>query len=174
MNGFKKAALALSLAAVFTCVPAQEKKPEEPKLAPAIQKHIDRIIERLNQYRTQKGLPTLKVSPELTKAAMWMAADLSKQPELSHLDSKKRLCAERLVDFGYIDYIAVAENLAAGQVDGDEVFEGWQQSPHHDENMLNNLVREVGVGYAFNAKSKYLKYWVLNLGDRRRPKDKAD
>lgn len=174
VNGVFRVTMAVSLVAMFTFVPAQEPKPEQSKVAPAIQKHINRIIERINQYRTEKGLCTLKVSPELTRAAMWMAEDLSKQDELTHLDSKKRLCAERLMDFGYIDYIAVAENLAAGQVSGDEVFEGWQVSPHHDENMRNNMVKEIGIGYAFNPKSKFLKYWVMNVGDRRRPKDKAN
>ena len=79
--------------------------------------------------------------------------------------------AARAKRFGY-EYCTVAENIAyifnSEGIDTAELarrlFEGWQNSPGHRENMVNPNVTETAVAIAHNPRTDY--YYAVQLFGR--------
>src|SRR4051812_15482807 len=67
----------------------------------------------INTYRAQNGLPALKLSVNLTKAAEWMAADMARNDILDHTDSLGRSFSRRITAFAYTGATR-GENIAGG------------------------------------------------------------
>jgi len=61
----------------------------------------------------------------------------------------------------------VAENIASGQKDADDVVRTWLESPGHCANLMNPDMRDMGVAYAFDASSTDGIYWVQVFAARR-------
>ena len=104
------------------------------------------VLSLINAYRQENGLPALKHSPNLSRAAAWMAEDLTSHGAWSHTDSYGRLPFTRVIDCGYLSQGA-GENLAmtssaAGAVNL------WKGSPGHSANMLNPAWKVAGIGHA--------------------------
>jgi len=139
------------------------------------------FIEKINDYRKDKGLGTLKVSNDLSKAALAMAKDMAANPATinhEHKDSKGRLPAERAALYGYTD--GVGENLAAGYETADKVFKAWKNSTEHNANMVSEDYEVMGVALVTSNKTfvdsegktqKYKWYWVNMFGQKERSKD---
>ncbi len=70
------------------------------------------FLRLINDYRARNNAPALTISPALTRAATWMAYDLSTRSGLAHSDSLGRSPWQRMPDCGYA--IPGGENLAAG------------------------------------------------------------
>lgn len=122
-----------------------------------------RLLVLVNAERKRKSQPSLVLNWDLSVGSMWQAKDMSEKGYFSHTDSLKRSPAQRVEFFGIKDWQTVAQNIAGGAVDADEVFDMWMKSPNHYANMIRPDITEMGVGYAFNPKSKYLKYWVQDF-----------
>lgn len=69
---------------------------------------------------------------------------------------------ERMLREGY-RWRAAAENIAAGQRSVEEVMAGWVSSPGHYANLVNPVLRHVGLGHASSPTSGYGDYWVQNF-----------
>ncbi len=113
-------------------------------------------LSRINAYRASNGLPELRVSATLSKAARWMSQDMADKKYFSHTDSLGRDFFSRIAQFGY-KTPEIAENLAAGTTSGSRVFHLWKGSPGHDANMLGADYRFVGISHVDG-------YWTLDLG----------
>ena len=103
-----------------------------------------------------KSAPTLRINRLLNQAAQAHAKDMNSKSFFEHKGSNGSSISQRISKTGY-DWQAVGENIFWGQVNIQEVFQGWKDSPSHCKNMMNQDFREMGF-----AKVGY--YWVQDLG----------
>lgn len=109
------------------------------------------LIDLINNYRQQNGLNSLTVSGQLNTMASNLSEDMNANKRLGHVDSQGRnlaarfsACVTGLRGLGY-------ENAGLAPTP-ESVFNGWRQSPPHDDNMLSDSVA-IGVARAGN-------YWT--------------
>ena len=120
------------------------------------------LLNLLNQYRLEYGLPMLELSENLNRSASWLAADLASGNYLDHTDRYGRTFYQRLADCGAANW-AVGEVLARGTVAASSraAFEMWGRSPSHNGSLLDPLFKYVGISRAYG--SSYGWYWVADF-----------
>lgn len=120
----------------------------------------------INDYRQTNGKTRLVWSPSLAKSATWMAIDMSYVvgSQLNHNSRDGRGPYARMRDCGYVVSPWMGENIAAGYVSGQAVFNGWRNSPAHNLVMLSADLRVGGVARYYREGSSWGTYWALNLG----------
>ena len=138
-----------------------------------------RIIDLTNEQRRQQGCTVaLVLSPQLSAAASAHSRDMALHDLFSHTGSDGSTMTSRAAAAGYA-YSRLAENLAAGPPNPEEVVAGWMNSPGHRSNILNCALREIGVGYYDQSDDQsnvrldtgalsgpYRHYWTQDLGAR--------
>ena len=72
---------------------------------------------------------------------------------------------ERIAFFGHTGWSTAGENIAAGWPDAVNTFEGWKDSPGHNENMLNPNFTAIGIGRVVVPDSSYGVYWTNNFSN---------
>lgn len=102
------------------------------------------IITLTNTERQQRGLSTLSLSAELTKAAEKKAADMFSKDYWAHVSPVGTQPWFFITEAGYA-YRYAGENLARDFTDPQSVVKAWIASPSHKENVLNNRYQEIGV-----------------------------
>ena len=125
------------------------------------------LIDLINQYRHEHGLNHLKVHSDLMRASRYHAADMAYEDYHEHATFnrtpnglKREMNTFRRISKFYKGF-ANTENIGAGYTSPQSVFEGWVNSPGHKKNLLNKSAPHMGVGYYYNARSKYGNYWVF-------------
>ncbi len=104
------------------------------------------LLSLINAFRTANGVPALKASPNLSRAAAWMSEDQSSHGTFSHTDSLGRSPFTRVQNCGYATSGA-GENLAYTS-SAQSAFNLWQNSTMgHRENMLNSRWTVAGIGH---------------------------
>jgi uncharacterized protein YkwD len=94
-----------------------------------------------------------------------MSLDMTNNNYLDHTDSLGRDFATRIFFFGYPSSASFfGENIAGGNVTGQDTFTQWRNSPPHNANMLDANYAAIGVGRAYNASSEYQWYWTTDCG----------
>lgn len=122
------------------------------------------MINRVNMERNRNGLPALLINAALTQAAQRHSDDMAATENLSHTGSDGSQFWQRMQDAGYF-LITGAENvLMQSNLNAEEAFKQWRNSPPHYANMLNPAYLEIGVGYAQSASGNY--YVTMVLGAR--------
>lgn len=127
---------------------------------------VARVVARSNDYRSTAGCPALVLDDRLTSAAQRHSDDMARNNFMAHTGSDGSSPWDRIEDTGY-RYRLAAENVAAGYASPEEVVEGWMQSAGHRANILDCDLREIGVGYGYNAASTYRHYWTQNFATPR-------
>jgi len=130
-----------------------------------------KVINDINDYRAKKGLHKLKVSVNLSEAALAMAQDMADNPgsiNHEHLDSKGRDPSVRAALYGYTDQ--VGENLAAGYNTADSVFKAWKNSAEHNANLVDGDYEVMGVARVTTGNN-YKWYWVNMFGTKEHASD---
>ncbi|MFC0091631.1 CAP domain-containing protein [Allobacillus sp. GCM10007491] len=118
---------------------------------------LEEVVELTNREREVNGLPTLKIDPELQDVAQEKSADMADLNYFSHESPTYGSPFDMLNEFG-IDYEVAAENIAAGFFDPEDVVNGWMKSEGHRENILNQNVTHIGVG--FEEGGEMGTYWT--------------
>ncbi len=114
------------------------------------------LLQLINGFRTSNGRAPLKASPNLSRAAAWMAEDLARTGSFSHTDSLGRSPFVRVTHCGYASSGA-GENLALTST-AQSAFNLWVNSTMgHRENMLNPAWVVAGIGHAGNI-------WAADFG----------
>jgi len=112
----------------------------------------------ISGYRTNNGLNSVTVDPELTKLAQAQANAMAARDKLDH---------NVIRDFGArvrgYDARFAAENIGAGYHTLAEAFSGWRDSPPHRKNMLLPGATHIGIAAAYAPQSKYKVFWALIL-----------
>jgi uncharacterized protein YkwD len=113
----------------------------------------------------------LAYAPALERAAAAHARDMARRGALGHRGADGSTPGERVLRAGY-RWLAVAENVAAGQRDADAVVRSWLASPGHCANIMSGEFTEMGVAFATDAASEAGIYWaqVFALPERARRK----
>ena len=130
------------------------------------------VIEQTNEIRMTHGLPPLKAQEDLGKSARYHTADMSATNYFSH-DTMSRIDGDMVtvcdtwqrIEVYYPNWLALAENIAAGQRTPEMALDGWMNSPDHRENILSDNYSEIGVGY-YQGEGDYRIYWGQNFGRR--------
>ena len=124
-----------------------------------LRKIRNRVVTLTNPRREKAGLPALGKNARLHRAAQGHACWMADNNLLSHTGEGGSTMATRITAKGYT-WSYVSENVAYGQTSPREVIRTWMQSPPHRVNMLNELAKEIGIGYALNGGRPY---WVMVL-----------
>ena len=93
---------------------------------------------------------------KLAYAAQKHSDEMAKRKKLTHYSKNGDDPGKRLSKEGY-RWHAYTENVAMGYFDERTVIQGWLSSPAHCANIMNPLVKEMGVAY--NGK-----YWTQVFG----------
>lgn len=133
------------------------------------------VIELTNQERWKNGqLSPLKRQDNLMQASMWYAQWMADNDHFEHTEPNGRDFAQRADDYGY-DWDFITENIGGGYITPQDAVDGWMNSPGHRANILNPILREIGVGYAFNQNYTPIienipfnlkRAWVQKFGTR--------
>ncbi|KAG3017362.1 hypothetical protein PC121_g25045, partial [Phytophthora cactorum] len=121
------------------------------------------MLAAVNKQRATKGLSALCLNKKLHAAAQRHSDDMAAKDYMAHDGSDGSTMSERITQAGY-DWNAVAENVAAGQVDVDAVMVAWINSPEHLENIMGEAYTMFAPGYAFNKEGTYQHYWTQDFG----------
>ena len=89
----------------------------------------------------------LRLEAKLSAAAQLHSQDMRATSTLSHVGSDGSTLVQRVERQGY-PWSRLAENVAWGYDEVDEVVAGWLSSPGHCANIMNPDYRELGVGVA--------------------------
>jgi uncharacterized protein YkwD len=114
----------------------------------------------ISGYRSNNGLTSVTVDPDLMKLAEAQAQAMASRDKLGH--DVVRAFDARLKAQGYRAK-AAAENVSAGYHTLAEAFSGWRDSPPHRANMLLNGATRMGIAAVYAPKSKYKVFWALIL-----------
>jgi len=122
------------------------------------------FLDEINDYRASYGLGTLSLSPTLTVAAEGHSQDMADNNYFSHTSLDGRSPVDRMNDAGYDYPTTYGENIAAGYTTASAVFEGWRNSPSHNQTMLYPSFVVIGIGRHYNPSSTYGWYWTTDFG----------
>lgn len=127
----------------------------------------------LNGERSVKGLPSLRASRQLRRAAQPYAARMVRQRFFSHNSPDGKGMVDRIRPTGYIrGSWTLGENLAWGSgalATPRAIVNGWMNSPGHRANILNRKFRDIGIGIKLGAPGRGLSggaTYVTNFGKR--------
>ena len=132
------------------------------------------ILKRLNDYREENGLKPLELRADLTQSAKYKSLAMLQYDYFSHdnpnLGGKP---FDYLIwDVLKLSYTSIGENLAffgnssqISQIEAEELFLGWKNSPAHNEQMLNPYHQYVGIGIVrANHSGPYFKGYQVLIG----------
>ena len=108
--------------------------------------------------RASRGLPPVRASTTLTRAAAAHACDMARRGRMTHIGSTTTGPAQRVKSIGYRPMVT-AENIAAGPFSRDRVLHEWNISQGHRANILIPQMREVGIGRAIGPDGKTV-FWA--------------
>ena len=124
------------------------------------------FLDLINDYRRSRGAGALTLNDNLGAAADYHSRDMAKKNYFKHTLKNGDTAEQNIRRFGYTNYVAVGENIAAGFETANDVMRAWKSSPEHDRNMRSGLFTEIGIGRAHSKGSKYGWYWTTTFGDR--------
>lgn len=113
------------------------------------------VLVLVNAIRQKRGLPSMVLHPDLTRAARYHAKDMAEDNYFEH-DSMDRTASgtlKKLTNFGErVSRFAPivdgwAENIALGHRSAESVMRSWMKSTGHRRNILNPKYHYLGVGY---------------------------
>jgi uncharacterized protein YkwD len=114
-------------------------------------------------WKRFKAAPPLSLSDALGRAARVQADDMARHGSLSHAGSDGSTPADRATRAGY-QWKLVGENIAAGQPMPEQVVADWLKSPGHCSNIMDPAYAEMGVAFAYEARSEKGIYWSQLFG----------
>jgi uncharacterized protein YkwD len=123
------------------------------------------ILYYTNKFRKKQGLPPLQMSESLNRIATNHSRNMaSGRTGFGHSGFESRV-NQAQNSLGSLR--AYAENVAYGQMDAEEVVDGWIRSRGHRKNMLGNYnLIGIGVGRARNGQLYFTQFFVQKQGAR--------
>ena len=111
------------------------------------------VINSVNAYRIQNGLPIYTVNAQLAKAAQSHANDMACNNFFVHKGSNGSTPQSRVATSGYIASF-VTENVYGSNppLTGQEAVNWWindKTDLNHNRNLISDTYIDIGVGYAF-------------------------
>ena len=122
------------------------------------------FLDLINAYRRRHGAGNLTIENRLGAAADYHSEDMARKNYFSHNLANGDSATKNIERFGYTNYRLVGENIAAGYESAKAAMHAWEKSPEHDRNMREPAFKEIGIGRAHDANSKYGWYWTTTFG----------
>lgn len=148
--------------AVFTVyLPIIQRSPPSPpasELTPA-----EQLLALINAERQRRGLNPLIMNIILMQAAEAHSQDMIDRNFFSHTNPDGLGPGDRLTNAGY-NWRTWGENIGAGYLSAEAMFNGWMDSGSHQDIMLNPNFTEIGIGYVTGGY--YGHYWTADFGDQ--------
>jgi len=120
------------------------------------------ILALVNADRARAGLNPLTLNPLLLEAARIQSLDMAQGDFMSHDGSDGSDVSQRVTRVGYT-WGLVGENvLQRWDVNADEAYQQWWNSPPHQENMLTPDFTEIGIAYDTATSGRV--YYAMVLG----------
>ena len=128
------------LLSLFFCVAAAAATP----VAPADEITHASVIEQMNVYRAESGLPPLRANERLNEAARDRMRHMEEEAYWDHTspDGMKPFVWLRVRAY---DYQMAGENLASGFETTGLLVSSWMESPGHRANILSDSYEECGI-----------------------------
>ena len=104
----------------------------------------ENVTALMNAWRAEAGMGPLRLDGKLTKAAESRMQDMIDGEWWSH-ESPEGTSPFVWVTAHSYNYVAVAENLAAGFETARLLVESWLESPGHRANILNPMYADCGI-----------------------------
>lgn len=125
-------------------------------------------LRRVNEARRRAGRTPVVPNPLLDAAAQLYAEEMFRRGFYGHLSPERRTPGDRAEAVGYGPYRFLAENIAKGLFEPEEVVERWLDSRRHRDNILHREAVETGLGVAFGETDDgFQVLWVQLFGRRR-------
>lgn len=117
------------------------------------QTRVTDVVNAINAYRAQNGLPAYTVNEQLTQAATAQANDMACNNLFGHKGSDGSTPASRVAASGY-NASSATENVYGSYppLSGQGVVDWWKNDKtdiNHNKNLLSSTYTEIGVGYSF-------------------------
>lgn len=132
---------------IFLSILLSGYSPQKQTLAYATNVSQQGLLEATNQQRHNHGKNALILNEELDMAAQAKADDMTRRNYWSHNTPDGKEPWVFINKAGY-SYVKAGENLAYGFLDSNSTVDGWMNSEHHRDNLLDNDFTEVGFGFA--------------------------
>lgn len=132
----------------------------------------DEFLNILNQERTMLGKQNLSDNLQLQEAGFLHSKDMIDNDYFSHTSLDGRTFTQRITNAGYLNYIALGENIAyhSGNPNASILFDMWKGSSGHYSNMISSSFSEMGLGvYTGDYKGSQVTMYTLDLGKRNTP-----
>jgi uncharacterized protein YkwD len=164
--------VAAALVGLVACASDRDPPPVEPSFYNSLASADAKIdsgmaASMISGYRTNNGLSSVSVDPELTKLAQAQAQAMAARDKIEH--NVLRDFNVRMRSSG-LDAKLAAENIGAGYHTLAQAFSGWRDSPPHRKNMLLPGATHIGIATAYAPQSKYKVFWALILAAPDRPR----
>jgi len=112
--------------------------------------YAERVMNAVNAYRIEKGLPALVQTPELAALAAEHSRDMAGRKRPSHEGFAQR--------FDRTGAELCVENVAHGFRVPEQVLAGWRRVTTHHRNLLEPRVRYVGMA----SSGLYVTYFACD------------
>lgn len=114
----------------------------------------NKILELMNQKRTEAGLKLLTLDSTLQQIARYKSNHMIQFGYFDHTTPEGKNWASWLDAINY-QYTSTGENIAYNNYDPVELFNQWWNSSGHRENMMNPSYTKVGIGVIY-GNNKYM------------------
>ncbi|MBE2222327.1 MAG: hypothetical protein IAF02_12340 [Anaerolineae bacterium] len=117
--------------------------------------------ERINNYRTELGLPAYYQDEKLAQASQWVVDTMVATEFISHYDDTGANPQQRAEAAGYTEH--VTEIIYGGVGGADAAWEWWFANELHHGLLISEDYVEFGVATAINPQSGR-QYWAVMFG----------
>ncbi len=125
------------------------------------------MLRQINSIRARHGVGALRIDDRLNRAAQIHSDDMARRDFFDHSSPEGTRMTDRADRAGY-HWRRLIENIAAGYPNVAAAIEGWMESPDHRAGLLDNRVRDAGMGYVYlprdGGQIQKAHYWTLLVG----------
>jgi hypothetical protein len=107
------------------------------------------VMNRINQERSQRFLPTLNINSKLNSAANIKSNDMLARSYFAHVNPDGKYVWPTVEAAGYTPYKTLGENLAMDFTEAGAMVTAWMNSPTHRANILNDKFEDQGLAAVY-------------------------
>jgi uncharacterized protein YkwD len=121
------------------------------------------MLDAINAYRSELGLPGFGLAPSLVRGAQWKAFAMAGGAAFDHNDPD-RTWDQRIIDCGYPADAYFSENLGYDPTfqSIESQLQDWKNSQLHDDNLRSTVASHIGIA---RVEGPSAIYWVLVFGN---------
>jgi len=132
----------------------QQKKDFYPEVSQELKEGFElQLFDLTNAARIEHGLSPLSWDEQVKETAREHSTDMAENNYFNHTNLEGQSPFDRMEEDNII-FRTAGENLAAGQISSIFAHEGLMNSLGHRENILQTQFESLGIGVAFDLKSR--------------------